>query len=120
MVRYNILLLIFFMSCQFVQIQDGNDKTSEDIYKVMRCDKNFQIKIDGEIEVAWEKALLLNDFQDHWNQKKVGQTAFRALWDTNWLYFVYDVEDSEIILEQGYSDSESNAVRSDRIELFRC
>lgn len=115
--RYSLILSFLFGSCQFSNIEKGTG-TFEYVYRVLNCDNNSQIIIDGIMDPGWEKAILLNNFKDHWNHKEVGLTRFRALWDNEWLYFIYEVEDTEIILEQGYSDSESNAVRSDRIELF--
>lgn len=88
------------------------------VYQVLKCKPDTKIHIDGKLESSWEAAIVHTNFKDHWYDQQKGETKFRSLWDESWLYFIYEVEDEDIVLEQTYADIESNAVRSDRIELF--
>ena len=126
MSRYILCLLVMLAGCHLSKKNKAKsdltlDQTlapNQSVYHVQKCKKNTQINIDGLIDPSWKHAILHTDFEDQWYHKEAGQTSFRALWDTQWLYFIYDVEDNDIVLEQGYTDSESNAVRSDRVEIF--
>lgn len=117
MLKLCLFLLLLCSACQLSKTNDTS-LSNEQVYHVKNIDTLPPILIDGQMDALWERAIRLTDFKDQWYHKNVGQTNFRALWDKEWLYFSYTVNDNEIILEQDFSDSESNAVRSDRVEIF--
>jgi len=76
------------------------------------------IQVDGRLEKVWDKAITLSDLTAPWDERLSFTNHFRALHDKNNIYFAFTVEDDDLYLEQNYDDEESNAVRSDRVELF--
>lgn len=81
---------------------------------------NDQLLIDGKgNEATWKQAVELTDFDYHWREEAAPKTSFRALWDGEYLYFLYEVEDHTIYLKNDATfDEEMHAVNSDRIEIF--
>jgi hypothetical protein len=80
-----------------------------------RIDK---IKIDGiRNEVAWDKAEVIDHFMVSWqNRKPKTATTARLLWDNDYLYFIAEMEDSDL-----YADvKEPNGMTwlNDVFELF--
>ncbi len=76
------------------------------------------IDVDGNLEDTWDKAHTLTDITAPWNESMSFTNTFKALHNEEHLYFSFVVEDDDIYLENSYEDEESNAVRSDRVELF--
>lgn len=66
---------------------------------------------------AWESANVLNDFIYPWREDSPPPTAFRALWDGEYFYFLYRATDPLIITPQG-GEPEKDVLGSDRVELF--
>ncbi|QCX37215.1 hypothetical protein FF125_01700 [Aureibaculum algae] len=101
-----ILALLFCLSCS------SQTKT----YLVKKTDNAIIVTGNGS-DKAWEDANILTAFLYPWQPKNLPATAFKALWSDTHLYFLYNVEDSEIITpERGLG--ELDAVQSDRVEIF--
>jgi hypothetical protein len=59
------------------------------------------IKIDGKIDdIAWEKAQVLKDFAVYWqNRKPKTATTARLLWNNSYLFFMADMEDTDLFAD---------------------
>jgi arylsulfatase A-like enzyme len=80
--------------------------------------RSSSIHVDGNLEDIWNKAHLLSDITAPWNDSLTFVNEFKALHNEENIYFSFVVKDDDIHLENNYEDEESNAVRSDRVELF--
>ncbi|SMD33829.1 Carbohydrate family 9 binding domain-like [Reichenbachiella faecimaris] len=67
--------------------------------------------------VPWHTAELLTDFSYPWENEKAPKTTFRALWDSNYLYFKYDAVDKNIFTKP-IDKNKEEINHHDRIELF--
>ena len=107
----SITLLVLCLGC--------SQEVEKWVYQVRKVDQQ-KISIDGlGNEPAWERAVELTDFADHWSDEQVPSTSFKALWDDERIYFLYQVEDPQILLvEDSTRDVERQAVNSDRVEIF--
>lgn len=77
-----------------------------------------QLKINGKGDNSqWNNANLLNDFTYPWDTKAPPKTEFKALWDSQNLYFLFKATDKEIFLIQNKNTLEEINT-SDRVELF--
>lgn len=77
-----------------------------------------KIQVDGNLEEVWNMANKLSDITAPWDKSLSFTNDFRALHDKENIYFSFVVDDDDIHLENSFDDEESNAVRSDRVELF--
>ncbi len=86
-------------------------------YQVILVDKNQ--KKEGQIlnSSLWEKANCLTDFCSPWKSDSFSKIEFRALWDLDYLYFNFQVFDSEVYIDRKDNSTES-ICNSDRVELF--
>jgi len=66
---------------------------------------------------AWEKATVLTNFTYPWESEQAPATSFSALWDGEWLYCLYQVNDDSIITPVNRNDK-IDAGASDRVEIF--
>jgi len=87
--------------------------------------KKYQVKkITNEVLVTgkgtdslWTKAAEMLDFSYPWRDETPSSTMFKALWSDSFFYFLFLVEDSEIIsLQKG--NGEKDLLYSDRVEIF--
>lgn len=85
-------------------------------YEVKRTDQPVQISGKGT-DPAWKTANVLTDFTFPWRTETAPATTFRALWDDDYLYFLYRAEDPKIITKHR-GLGERDAVDSDRVEIF--
>jgi hypothetical protein len=86
-------------------------------YKVNRI-PDGQLIITGKAnDEFWNQANKLIDFNSPWDTKEVKKIFFRALWDTENLFFCFKVEDSEVHIHQS-NDTNDSINNSDRVELF--
>ena len=92
-------------------------QTDKTTYHVAHIGAN-KIIIDGVEEESWRQAEILTNLSAPWNENFELQTQCKAVHDESALYFYFTVQDDDIFLEQNYENEESNAVRSDRVELF--
>ena len=87
------------------------------IYSVKQIAPN-QLKLDGEsMNPAWEKAGAISDFSFPWEDERAPKTEFRALYDNEYFYFKFDVED-ENVLTFVKDNHKMEVVHSDRVEIF--
>jgi hypothetical protein len=65
----------------------------------------------------WNSAIKLIDFSSPWDSEKQSRIIFKALWDSEKLFFNFTVLDSSIHIEK-QDDSFDSINNSDRVELF--
>lgn len=76
------------------------------------------IEITGKGDAAlWSTANLLTDFTYPWEKAPAPATAFSALWDEQWLYCLYRVKDSSVMIYKNNNDKKETG-SSDRVEIF--
>lgn len=94
-----------------------NNPTPPKVYEV-RYVAEPAIRIDGMIgEPAWQAAEVLDDLPFPWNDLPAPRTEFRALCDDEFLYFAFDVDDSDIVFARDFK-SKMSVVEGDRVEVF--
>ena len=86
-------------------------------YNVNRIENN-KLSLTGKGEdILWLNAEILNDFVSAWDKKEPSKIEFRALWDSEKLYFKFKVFDHQVHIDQK-DDSVDSIGNSDRVELF--
>lgn len=86
-------------------------------YNVNRIEKNI-LQINGLGDNPfWEKAEILTDFVSPWDELNPGKIEFKALWDTENIYFCYIVHDDIVHIDR-QDDSVDSIGESDRVEIF--
>lgn len=93
------------------------------VTQVYAAEQSYNIKhtdsapvIDGNgSDAAWEQAQALTNFTFPWRTDPAPETEFKALWDTNAVYFRYKVADAALAIG---SDPARGALDSDRVEIF--
>ncbi len=76
------------------------------------------LKIDGNLS-DWENIesyFLVDEFYSPWRKKAFGKTVFKAVRDTEWFYFYFDVADHNLIIAP--FTEESDVALGDRVEFF--
>jgi hypothetical protein len=87
------------------------------IYSVKRI-ANRGLSLDVNIKhPIWDKANILSDFSFPWEDEVSPKTVFRALYDNDYFYFRFDVEDDNV-LTHVKDDHKMEVVDSDRVEIF--
>jgi len=117
---------ILYILCAFIFLNCTNVKHSTFLNEKVTNDTTYHlinigtdhIEMDGILDKTWSKATSISNLSAPWNDNFKLQTQFKALHNEASIYFYFTVEDDDIYLEQSYPDEESNAVRSDRVELF--
>ena len=80
--------------------------------------KKRQLNITGKGEdILWNSAVELTDFNSPWDTQKPSKIIFKALWDSEKLFFNFTVHDSSIHIVK-INDSFASINDSDRVELF--
>ncbi len=76
------------------------------------------ITVDGHLQdwKALDAALKVADFHSPWDDTPFGQTEFRAIADSVWFYFSFQVSDSLLISVP--LTQESDVASGDRVEIF--
>ncbi|HNQ87971.1 MAG TPA: DUF4838 domain-containing protein [Verrucomicrobiota bacterium] len=69
------------------------------------------------LEPAWSKAEKLTGFVCPWSKRTPPATQFRALVDSERLWFAFEVEDADIVLAEEFA-GESSVDQEDRVEIF--
>lgn len=86
-------------------------------YQVVLITENVKNEMEIFDQSIWKNANCLTDFSSPWNNDLVSKIEFRALWNTENLYFNFRVFDTDI-----YIDEKDNSIdsigNSDRVELF--
>jgi len=86
-------------------------------YNVNRIEKNI-LQINGLGDNPfWSKAEILTDFISPWSDLKPEKIEFRALWDTEQIFFCYTVFDTNVHIDR-QDDSVDSIGESDRVEIF--
>lgn len=86
-------------------------------YIVKRIVSN-QLTVEGNrMNPIWEQANVNTDFSFPWEKQSPPKTSFRALFDDDYFYFRFDVEDDNI-LTYVKDDHKMEVVNSDRVEIF--
>lgn len=86
-------------------------------YKVNRIKENQLIITGMGDNKLWEKANIITEFISPWDIIDPSPTEFKALWDSNFLFFCFKVNDKSIHIENK-DDSSQSIGASDRVELF--
>lgn len=82
-------------------------------YKV----KKVAISSDAEGNSFWKQASSLIDFSSPWDNRKIQKTEFKALYNSENLFFQFKVDDSQTHIHS--SDDKNDSINnSDRVELF--
>ena len=93
-------------------------RISEKTYKVRRLPSGDEIVIDGYgRDAAWELAEILEDFTFPWVEGEPPKTKFRSLWDSEKIFFYFDVSDDNLVLADGINVKQ-RVLGSDRVEFF--
>ncbi len=111
MKKYSLLISIsfYFIFCQ-------STKTIK-TYEVNQIPENT-IKIDGILEKSeWKNASIETDFRFPWLDTATPYTEFRALHSDSNFYFVFQVNDTDIVLTE-YFETEMDVLTEDRVEIF--
>jgi hypothetical protein len=87
------------------------------IYSVKQIDVGLLTLDSNSINSIWERANVISDFSFPWEDKTPPRTSFRALHDTKFFYFRFDVEDDNV-LTHVKKDHKMEVVDSDRVEIF--
>ena len=86
-------------------------------YEVNLIEKNKLIITGKEEANLWNNAVTLTDFNSPWDNEEPSKITFKALWDSEKLFFSFTVFDSSIHIEKK-DDSIQSINNSDRVELF--
>lgn len=86
-------------------------------YNVNCIEKDTLILTGKGDDSLWQKAELLTDFVSPWDIKKPKKIEFKAMWDTENLFFCFTVYDNVIHIDKTDNSFESIG-NSDRVELF--
>ncbi len=77
-----------------------------------------KLELDGKAdEPAWAQANVEKHFVFPWKQAPAPPTEFRALWDDEYLYFSYRVQDADIVVLEKLREPK-DAVLEDRVEFY--
>ena len=86
------------------------------VYQVKKTQNDIIVTGYGSDD-AWKNATILTEFLYPWQPEDFPHTEFKSLWSDTHFYFLFIVEDHEIITpERGLG--ERDAVASDRVEIF--
>lgn len=86
-------------------------------YQVKHIISN-QLTLDSNtLNPFWDKANVMSDFIFPWEKEKPPRTNFRALYDDNYFYFRFDVDDNNVLTHIKI-DNKMEVVDSDRVEIF--
>lgn len=84
-----------------------------DTYLIKHVD-NAPIIDANENDAAWQQAQTLTQFTFPWDTKMAPATEFKAVWNSEAIYFRYRVADKHVTIGEG----ERGALDSDRVEIF--
>lgn len=106
--------LYFFITILFLMGSAPESAGQYEIKKIPAGD--LQITGRGD-SPAWEGAAVLTDFTYPWREDSPPPTAFRALWDGIYFFFLYRATDPVIITPQS-GEPKKDVLGSDRVEIF--
>lgn len=86
-------------------------------YKVNRIDSETLIISGKGNAVVWKQAQVLSDFVSPWDEKAIDKIEFRALYNSEYLFFNFKVFDAKVYVD--FTDDTHHSINnSDRVELF--
>ncbi|WOD42692.1 sugar-binding protein [Hwangdonia lutea] len=86
-------------------------------YQVKSIDDNTLTITGKGNDRAWEHAEVLSDFVSPWDKTDIDKIEFRALYNTEYLFFCFKVFDADIYVDS--TDETHHSINnSDRVELF--
>lgn len=88
---------------------------SESIYYVEHTELT-DTQVTDLNSIDWSNSNLLTNFISPWRDASAN-TTFRALWDQDYFYFRFDVEEENILIYRK-EDAEQEVVGSERVEIF--
>jgi hypothetical protein len=107
--KFTILALLSVIAMNCRQLEQAD-------YVVVKT--NEEIIIDGDIsEKAWNAANVINGFIYPWKPEKAQSTTFRALYDGQFLYLAYQMED-DVIIAPDMVFVETDLIEQDRVEIY--
>ena len=90
---------------------------NDPVYRVNQIEKNL-VKLTGKVDAAhWAQANALTHFVSPWDEQPIKPITFKALYDKDYFYFSFNVEDDLVFIELK-DDSKPSIAESDRVELF--
>jgi len=109
-----MLKLTFFFSSILLLMNCSSDTLKT--YTVKKTKTPITLTGKGT-DPAWANAIALTDFSYPWREEEAPRTQFQALWDEDYLYFLYRASDTDIITKT-QNQGERDVVDSDRVEIF--
>ena len=109
------MTLFIFQICifWFMTMEQNTIQPSYEVQKI-----NRPIHLTGSAtDILWEKAIPISNFVYPWNDGTPPKTIFRGLWDQQFFYFCFVVDDMNIIAP-GDPDDKRGVLPSDRVEIF--
>lgn len=99
----------------FNNYQSNNLKNK--IYNVRKIKSNIDFSRRQHSIGQWQRANILNNFCSPWQSITNSETEFKALWNTDYLFFCFEVWDHSIHIDN--TDNTYKSINeSDRVELF--
>lgn len=93
-------------------------RISEKTYRIGRLPGGKSLVIDGYgRDAVWDLAEILDDFTFPWVDCEAPKTKFCSLWDSDNIFFLFDVSDDDLVLAGGIN-AKQRVLESDRVELF--
>lgn len=86
-------------------------------YKVNSINNNAIIITGKGDDKVWEYANVLNNFVSPWDKKEIDKIEFKALYNTEYLFFCFKVFDSSVFIDTT-DNTKASINNSDRVELF--
>lgn len=82
--------------------------------------RDGEVTVDGKTdEEVWDDVLdISGSFHYPWEAKEAPKTVFKAFNDGTDLYFYFESEDPEVLMEEEWKDDESTVDVEDRVEIF--
>ncbi|MEJ1240781.1 carbohydrate-binding family 9-like protein [Chryseolinea sp. T2] len=85
-------------------------------YLVRRTPGDFDISGDGS-SPGWQQSTWLTDFSYPWEDDNPSRTSFKALHGDLWIYFLFDVDDTNVHVDIKTNDK-LEVIDSSRVEIF--
>jgi hypothetical protein len=113
-----ILRCIYYGIAKYNRMKDMKvNCEGSSLYNVKAIAKNRLIVTGKGTDIAWNEAVVLSDFVSPWDGIEPSKIEFKALWDTEKLFFCFKVYDSEVYIDTT-DNTKSSINNSDRVELF--
>ena len=110
-------VLHLLSSCNFVFYSKANPISSYPV--INKKNASAKIEIDGEEDKTWKKNKNLIQLIYRLEEVTVkDETTFKAVYDKDFLYFCFNVKDSDLYLDDRVKKDERYVLNSDRVEIF--